>query len=117
MYNNLDNCILFYYLFHLKEWKKPFYYIYFYLHLFSSFKLNFGDIYIILSLNKTKEELKLGIKDFTGTFIHDNRNNFSLENLIVIKRIVSIKDLESEYSRIQVSKEFKRELYHYFGID
>lgn len=88
-----------------------------YLYKFYSHYDYFGDIYIILSLNKTKEELKLGIKDFTGTFIHDSSNNFSLENLIIIKRIISIKDLESEDLRLQVSKEFKIELYHCFGID
>ena len=88
-----------------------------YLYKFYSHYDYFGDIYIILSLKKTKKELKLGIKDFTGAFIHDNSNNFSLENQIHIKRIVSIKDIESEDLRLKMSKEFKVELYHCFGID
>ncbi len=88
-----------------------------YLYNFYSHYNYFGDIYIILSLKKTKEEYKLGIKDFTGSFIHDNRNNFSPENRIHIKRVVSIKDIESEDNRLKLSKEFKIELHHCFGID
>jgi len=88
-----------------------------YLYNFYSHYNYFGDIYTILSLKKTKKELKLGIRDFSGTFIHNTRNNFSLENQIHIKRIVSIKDIENEDSRLKLSNDFKRELYNCFGID
>lgn len=88
-----------------------------YLYKFYSHYDYFGDIYIILSLKKTKEELKLGIKDFSGAIIHYTDNNFSLENQIHIKRVIAIKDLESEDSRLQISEEFKTDLYHCFGID
>lgn len=88
-----------------------------YLYKFYSHYDYFGDIYIILSLKKTKEEFKLGIKDFSGAIIHYSDNNFSLENQIHIKRIASIKDLESQASRLKISEEFKTELYHCFGID
>lgn len=88
-----------------------------YLYKFYSHYDYFGDIYIILSLKKAREEFKLYITDFSGAIIQYTDNNFSLENQIHIKRVIAIKDLESEDSRLQISEEFKTDLYHCFGID
>jgi len=87
-----------------------------YLYNFYSSYDYFGDIKIILGLNKSDTQLKLGIKDITGQYLHDNPNNFSLENVIFIKRDFSIKDLDSETKRLKIFKDFKKSLHACFGL-
>ena len=70
----------------------------------------------MLSIKKASIDYKLGIKDITGHYIYDTSNNFSLENIIHIERIISIKDLELANSRERLYTEFKKELYACFGL-
>ncbi len=87
-----------------------------YLYNFYTAYNYFGDIKIILGVNKRDIPLKLGIKDITGEYLYNNPNNFSPENIIVIKRDVLIRDLDSEVKRLIIFEDFKKELHACFGL-
>ncbi len=76
----------------------------------------FGDIKIILSIKKRDSQLKLGLRDITGVYPHNNNNNFSPENKIHMERVISIEDIESETNRSEIYINFKKELHACFGI-
>lgn len=84
-------------------------------HFYSSYDY-FGNIKIIISITKNDIAYKLGKKDITGNYTFNTSKNFSLENIIFIKRVVSIKDLESDTGRSEIFNGFKKELRACFGI-
>ena len=88
-----------------------------FLYNFYSHYEYFGDIKVILSIKKSRQDYKLGITDFQGAIIHATPNNFSLNNRIHIERVILVKELESENYQSQISEGFKIELHHCFGIE
>ncbi len=76
----------------------------------------FGYINMNLSFKKEDKTLKLGIREISGEYLHNNPNNFCPDNVIFIRKDFLIKALDTETKRSAIFRSFKKDLHACFGI-